>query len=408
MAFRQMVVGLFLGLCTYTVSHGQILTNPTQYCSYTATPLAAELYLSREGVDAVVQMVDDICADAGSRRNFVISAANVPTVAAVRYEGVFYLLYNSAYCRRTLEENPRQLYFMLAHTSGHLLSRHNFEVHFRLHQESVADEFMGRALFQANAFPSREDALGMILPLAYAYALAYRSMQDRSATISRGWNAEENLVKSEKNLGYLNSETVQGNAPLPHFELKGCPRWHEFDSSNFSYCSNLGEVDSILVAALHLLGYEQHSYFSLPKGFAILTPIEQIHKDGSSLSGAERWQDYPAGGSFAGLLDYLSSLLVPRHGYFRLFVFTVTDRPITNNQQKITASSAKAWLQSGGQWLPDVIGREPFTKSHRTNIFIYEFSAAEDTKVLKPCCNEHVLTIAQHLARSGLIRLFRP
>lgn len=219
--------------------------------------------------------------------------------------------------------------------------------------------------------------------------------------IADGWRASEGLVKAESNLGYLSNEDNRNDLPLPRFELNGCPRHHLFPTSLLEGCEQLKDVDNKITAALRALDYETHSYYYAPNGFALLTPIEQIRSDGTALEGVERWQDFPAGSDFEGILAYLASLVQPQHGYFRLFVFVVADRPIRNSGGDMGADEAKEWLKDGGGWLPPEIGNRLLTANHKISVYIYEFKAPESTKIIAEECDPF-LTIREHLNRSGL------
>ncbi|MEO0337621.1 MAG: hypothetical protein AAF242_00260, partial [Bacteroidota bacterium] len=255
----------------------------------------------------------------------------------------------------------------------------------------------------SSRFESLDGAINTIDQIVYGYISTYPDAAYRRQLIARTWDAEENAILAQKNLGYFENKENLDNAPLPRFELRGCPQWQPIDEAMFQDFQQLGQVDSLVSGGLNALGYRRHSYFSLPNGFAMLTPIEQIAEDGKSLPVPGRWQDYPAGNSFSGLLDYFRDLLIDNPGYFRIIAFTVTDKAyIDNNQEEITRASAREWLLDGGQSLPKTLKAYPISEDIQYHIFIYEFSAPEDTKRLNQTCDNFLLTALQHITASGL------
>ncbi len=87
------------------------------------------------------------------------------------------------------------------------------------------------------------------------------------------------------------------------------------------------DLDFIICRTLDAKGYTQRSYFQTPNGFAIVTKLEQFDEEtGCSQNGDIRWADYVIN-PIENFFDYLESLIIPKSGYFRLFVFVITDTP---------------------------------------------------------------------------------
>ncbi len=368
-------------------------------CGYTPAEFTDALYFF--GNDPrVEQIVDQICRAAGIPKSFKVQGANVPSVAAIRDESGDYLLYSLSFTRELLDTKPLVLYAILTHEIGHFARDHHLDGRFRLKEESSADEFVGRTLFQLSNFSSLQQVRWAMQQVPFAYEQLYKNGM-RDQIISNGWNTADGLVKSNSNLGYLDNETNVEKLPLPVFTLRGCPRSYQYPLENLKGCTKVKDLDKVLVNTLQKLGYEQLSYYSAPNGFALLTPVEQIDRNAAPLTGKERWQDYPSVGSFSGIFDYLSSLVLPKKGYFRLFVFLVSDQNAQREKGKLAAEDARAWLQEGAFWLPDAIGEKPLTSDHRFSILIYEFEAPETTKKLTEKC-ESLFTIKAHLDNSGI------
>ncbi|GJM32075.1 MAG: hypothetical protein DHS20C18_10760 [Saprospiraceae bacterium] len=392
------LIAVFL-LCSYALLAQTPSIDPSKRCLYTQAEFSDQIYFF--GNDPrVEQIVDEIIRATGIAKNFKVAAANIPSVAAVKDRSGNYLLYSLSYTRQLLPSNPDLLYTILAHEIGHFAREHKLDGKFRVTEESSADEFMGRALFQLRNFGSLYKVLQINRRAPFAYNYLYQNgMRDK--IISNGWNTSDGIVKSNGNLGYLDNENNVEKLPLPLFTVKGCPRVHPFPIQGFTNCKTIKDIDQLLVRMLNTLGYEQKSYYYAPNGFAMLTSLEQIDRSGKPLLGVERWQDYPSVTGFDGIFDYLSSLVLPKKGYFRLFVFLVSDQNVDSQNGKLNAGDAKAWLREGGFWLPASIGDKLLTDNHRFSILIYEFEAPETTKKMKECC-ESLFTIKDHLNTSGI------
>ncbi len=371
------------------------------HCFYTQQNLREDLYLMGED-ERVDQIVSNICEAAGIERNFTLSAANVPTVALIRDESGDYLLYSMRFVRSLLEEAPELLYFVLAHEIGHLYHDHKLNGDFRLREESVADEFTGQLLYRLAQFSSREQVLFYGRQLSFTYAGLYPEGM-RTQIIGNGWDRAEGIVRSNQQLAYLEEQKNRAGLPLPVFKIRGCPRFKDMAHQYLKQCGTLKDFDSMLTSALDRLGYEQRSYFGTPNGFALLTAVEQIDEEGSPLPGRQRWQDYPATKDFDGLMDYLSALILPRKGYFRLFVFLVADRNAERGEAELSSSSARAWLRAGGYRLPEEIGQLPVSSRHKCTVLLYEFEVPASDSSLEEHCDQF-LSVRQHLDRSGLAK----
>ena len=132
------------------------------------------------------------------------------------------------------------------------------------------------------------------------------------------------------------------------------------------------------------------SHFYVPGGFALVTQMEQFKSKndpnkankGASLEEKSRWVDYPVFEEFEGVWDYLQGLFVTRSGYFRVFVFIVTDQPFTKDTRTDpTKDEVRDWLGKGVDWLPPEVGNWKFYPDrHRVTLLVYEFEAKETDK----------------------------
>lgn len=404
---NQILLFLYLFILLFadqTIS-AQSAIDTTRHCIYTETHFSEMPYFFR-GDETIENLIDEICESADVEKDFEVRNASISTIAAVIDDDERYLLYNRSYARKLLKDNPTLLQAMLAHEIGHLARGHKLNDEFRLREELQAAEFTGRALYQLKNAGSLERALNAVQQEDYAYRPLLKNRPLESA-IKDGWAAADGMLRSKENLGYFENEDILESLPIPVFKLKGCPRTHQFDRDYFRHCKKLKEVDKILSDGIKELGYEQLSYNYLPNGYAMMTAVEQIRKDGTPLEGTERWQDYPAGGRFEGILDYLSALVLPRPGYFRMFVFMVTDQTIQRDPGHMDGKIARAWLKDGGYELPTSIGNEDFGDRHKITVLLYEFEASEATHMMEQRCNA-LITLSQHLTKSGVNGVFRP
>lgn len=399
------LLGLY-GFYPFQNLQGQAIfsADTKHHCIYKGSDLDSELYLLANDPQ-IDRIIDEICESVGINKDFIVLHATVSSVAAVETEGQYYLLYSKYYCSQLLNKNPYLLYAILAHEIGHIVRKHQLDGVFRINEESKADEWMGRALYKAKNINSLESILPAIKQEKFTYEMHFQNNL-REKIIRGGYKSEDGLARSNGNLGYFENKTNIDQTSLPVFELRGCPQFQGLPIELFLKTTvlELRQVNEHLSAALNEMGYRQQRYYSVPNGFALLTPVEQITSDGIAIQGQGRWQDYPSVGAFHGVLDYLKAIVVPRSGYFRLFVFVVTNKGVKNQGGHVDRKQARDWLEEGGFWLPEPIAKLPFTKKdYHIGVFLYEFQSSQSTKKLEARCNPNFLPIHSHLLQSGIM-----
>ncbi len=137
--------------------------------------------------------------------------------------------------------------------------------------------------------------------------------------------------------------------------------------------TQLKDVANRLEKSLFYAGYEENSYFYIPRGFALVTRIEQFYPDGRSKEGAARWAGTLSPQTSFSLSSYLKALFTAEKGYYRIIVFLVTSVPIRQSSQDINREDATAWLHRGANMLPPSIGSLSFSKDHTCVALVYEF-----------------------------------
>ncbi len=139
----------------------------------------------------------------------------------------------------------------------------------------------------------------------------------------------------------------------------------------------LGDIDRRLTAALEANGYYESSYYAVPKGFALVTRMEQIEPDGSSKATEARWNQAPQPLGHFSLNEYLHALFQASPGYYRVLVFVVTPVAFTQTEAKVTPEEANKWLGGGLNRLPPSLADAPYaSEEHRCTALVYEFERA--------------------------------
>ncbi len=168
------------------------------------------------------------------------------------------------------------------------------------------------------------------------------------------------------------------------------------------------ELDALLVAA----GYSERSYFRLQDdhqtlGFALVTRMERIKKDGTPFPPDERFLPAGAPDQF-DVLSFLKSLFVAPVGYYRVLVFVVARAPVKADGEAITEETAQQWLATGGTRLLGCVAEMPFTDAYAVDALIYEFRHAPEEAVDDPDQRVSQLTPSKlapalHLRRAGIL-----
>ncbi len=162
------------------------------------------------------------------------------------------------------------------------------------------------------------------------------------------------------------------------------------------------QVDTRIQQSLDAKEYLQRSYFKIPGGFAIVTQLEQFD-EGGYVKERCRWVDYPVQ-DFEGVWDYLTALVMPNPGHFRIFVFVVTNQPYTQNKRTVSKEEATDWLFQGLNRLPTEVSKLEITPEHYLDALIYEFEAPVSTRKCAQKC-PCLLDSQTHLIKSGLFNL---
>ena len=167
----------------------------------------------------------------------------------------------------------------------------------------------------------------------------------------------------------------------------------------FDKARTLGDVNQALSDALRENGYVETSYFLVPRGYALVTRLEQIQRNGDPRPGSERWAvEKPSVGSFS-LSEYVRLLLTAPTGRYRLLVFVITDEQFSESSEEVTRSEAMDWLRSGVNDIPTVVAQMAHGAGYRTTALIYDFvKGGGQAQLLRPSD----IDAQTHLVRSKL------
>ncbi|MBC8082619.1 MAG: hypothetical protein H7Z21_05350, partial [Hymenobacter sp.] len=186
--------------------------------------------------------------------------------------------------------------------------------------------------------------------------------------------------------------------PPPHSAEADLP------DSVFREARDLGQADNSLCKALRRAHYRNRRYYELPEqaGFALITQFEQINNNCAPIPEPGRWSPNTVPCPVFSLGCVVRSLVFPSAGFWRVFVFVVTDRPLPPASGAVPgADEARAWFKQGSNRLPKSVRQLPFTAEHYGTVLIYEFEKQE-------CCDVVLRSPSKfegftHLRRAGIV-----
>ena len=174
--------------------------------------------------------------------------------------------------------------------------------------------------------------------------------------------------------------------------------------TNQSGTTALKDVGLRLEAVLRQGGYGQFGYYSIPRGFALVTRLEQFKADGTPADEPYRWsQEILNPRVFS--LEYVRILLQGKTGHYRVIVFAVTDDDLFAQVEgkQVDVERADRLAIEGANKLPDWIGNSPYTDRHWCAALVYEFEkpSVDQPIDFKPNSNllpqAHLQKILPHL-----------
>jgi hypothetical protein len=136
----------------------------------------------------------------------------------------------------------------------------------------------------------------------------------------------------------------------------------------------LADANSALMTSLRETGYVESGYYAIPGGFALVTKIERIERDGTPrVRDRFSFSFTPASSGPVSFRDYLRALFTANPGRYRILVFAVTDIPFAEGSRSVTPEEAEQWIPHGTQAIPQEIGQRAWTAQFSCTALIYEF-----------------------------------
>jgi hypothetical protein len=136
----------------------------------------------------------------------------------------------------------------------------------------------------------------------------------------------------------------------------------------------LTDVALRLESALKQGGYQQFGYYSVPRGFALVTSLEQFKLKGAPVDEPYRWSQQIANPPVFRI-DYWLTLLEGKTGHYRVIAFVVSDDDFftQTNGKKVDVNQAEQLAIKGANKLPASLGDLPYTNRHWCAALVYEF-----------------------------------
>jgi hypothetical protein len=166
---------------------------------------------------------------------------------------------------------------------------------------------------------------------------------------------------------------------------------------------SLGDVDAVLQTALDGAGYDERSYLGVPRGFALVTRLEQTSEDGRPFEGAARWAtEVRRRAERFSVESYLRQLMLSgRTGYFRVLVFIVTPVAFSQAPEPPTRERAIEFVTMGANRLPAEVASLEYSSDYTCTALVYEFEQVNASAAIRLPGR---LTARMHLASASLLR----
>ena len=168
----------------------------------------------------------------------------------------------------------------------------------------------------------------------------------------------------------------------------------------------LGNVDARITQALESNGYYETSYYAVPGGYAVVTRLERIERDGTPIEHSAYPLPYISSGDFS-VAEYLRRLFLASPGFYRVIVFIVTRYPFSQSGEQVTLDIAESWLLDGFNRLPTEVAASHYTHEYATSALVYEFARPTDNDV-PTLTRPGAVSARMHLERSGVWAALQP
>lgn len=169
----------------------------------------------------------------------------------------------------------------------------------------------------------------------------------------------------------------------------------------YSRYSTYGGIDAAISKRLASFGYAERSYFAIPNGFAVLTPLEQIDGQGKPVL-TDRWVGRFTGPVQVDFASYVRQLLSGRHGRYRTFLFLVSDTDFAPEPDVMGSDAVKRWERGGAMTLNPEFAAQRTPQDVYVRLFVYEFTDNNSQSGGLVQQGDGSLTFSQHARSIGL------
>jgi hypothetical protein len=225
----------------------------------------------------------------------------------------------------------------------------------------------------------------------------------KQATLTWPAAGPEELKEFESKFG--GGETACSNASqTPTYFLPWPPpratSSYSFPQRALSDFGTLGRFNDALQTRLREAGFYDFSYFLVPGGFALATPIERIDPEGYPAAGSSRWKggNTPVGPT--SFSDWVRKVLYDEEGYFRVFVFIVTTDSSPNADKSATFEEARNWAADGCRGLPAKMLTTKISSDQIFYALAYVFSSSKGKSSEQ--LSNFGASISQQFANTGI------
>jgi hypothetical protein len=169
----------------------------------------------------------------------------------------------------------------------------------------------------------------------------------------------------------------------------------------------MSDLTEDLERALELKGYARRSYYPVPGGFALLTPLEQIDDKGRPIEGESRFSvEMPFLDELGWIEQAIGLFFRTPVGRYRGLVFLVTDQAWSRTALAPALPGFKAAFDGGWNALPHALGALPVGAKVAMTILIYEFTRSPQAQGAVFVANSN-LGAREHLRVAGIVDQLR-
>jgi HEAT repeat protein len=137
------------------------------------------------------------------------------------------------------------------------------------------------------------------------------------------------------------------------------------------HLTTLGEAHAALDGAIRAAGFPQVPLYGAPGGFALVTQVERMDRNGSPLPPPDRFS--PGKPTPRSLGEYLAQLFLGPPGEFRFISLAVTTQPnVEMTGSRFTEEDARALAAGGGRVLPPELAHLPMA-DREILVLVYHF-----------------------------------